>query len=160
MLKKIKNSIKLVASHNVARLIAKSIDLFIVLVLSFFLYPMGLILGILYIVVSDSMQNGQSAGKSFIGFKVISNSDGSRCSIRQSAIRNLPIIIPLALAVIPIWGWILSILIGPPLIILEVYLIFTLDTGKRLGDVMADTTVVVGSSEHTEVTRTTWFSQN
>ena len=116
----LKSSIKVA---RVSRLMAKAIDLFIVLILSIFVYPLGIILSVAYIAISDSLQNGQSVGKKFMGFAVISLEDGKPCTVKQSAIRNLPIIIPLAIAIVPIWGWIFAFLIGVPLILLEVYFI-------------------------------------
>ena len=125
-----------------SRLIAKLIDLFIVLMLSVLLYPLGIILSIIYISIADSLMHGQSVGKKLIGFSVLSLIDGTPCSIKQSIIRNLPIAVPLFFAIIPLWGWIFSFLIAIPLISLELYLLFKLDSGHRLGDVMADTTVI------------------
>jgi uncharacterized RDD family membrane protein YckC len=130
-----------------ARLIAKGIDLFIVLLLVFFLYPFGIFLSILYLSLSDSLQNGQSIGKKIIGFRVICFEDGSPCSFKQSSIRNLPFLIPLGIAIFPIWGWAIGILMGISLIILELYLLSQLDSGHRLGDVMADTTVIACDPE-------------
>src|SRR3989339_1121484 len=140
----IKNNIRVA---KMARLIAKAIDLFIVTILTFFLYPIGILFAVAYMIVSDSIQEGQSVGKRFIGFAVISLEDGRPCSIKQSAIRNLPIIIPLSLAIIPFAGWLFSFLVGLPLIALEIYLLYHLDSGHRLGDVMADTSVVASTKD-------------
>ena len=162
---KIKNRKYLLKStFNVARLtrlIAKSIDLFIVLILSIFFYPIGIFLAVIYIGISDSLQNGQSVGKKFMGFAVISLDDGKPCSVKQSAMRNLPIIIPLMMAIVPFWGWILSVLIGIPLILLEVYLLYKLDSGHRLGDVVADTSVVSNDGSHVAIKKrkTSWFEE-
>lgn len=144
---------------RLSRLSAKAIDLFIVLILSIFFYPLGILLSVLYMGICDSLQNGQSVGKKLIGFAVISLEDGTPCSARQSAVRNLPIILPLLLAVIPFWGWILSFLIGVPLMLLEVYLIYKLDSGHRLGDVMADTSVMAndGTPLKTTKRKNSWF---
>ena len=141
------------------RLLAKLIDLFIVLLLSAPFFPLGIILAICYIGVSDSIQRGQSVGKKFMGFRVISMEDGAPCSIKQSVIRNLPIIIPLFLAIIPLWGWILATIIGVPLLLLETYLLYKLDTGHRLGDVMADTTVMANddNKEAAKKRKASWF---
>ncbi|MDD0852434.1 RDD family protein [Halobacteriovorax sp. GB3] len=150
---------KSIRAAKLSRLIAKAIDLFIVLVLSLF-YPVGLILAIVYLCVSDSLQNGQSVGKRFMGFSVISLEDGSPCSVKQSIVRNLPIIVPLAFAIIPFWGWVISLVIGIPLLVLEVYLLQKLDSGHRLGDVMADTTVMANDGERISLnkkTKTSWF---
>ncbi|MCY4523346.1 MAG: RDD family protein [Halobacteriovoraceae bacterium] len=127
---------------RLARLIAKSIDIFIVIVLSFFFYPIGIILSITYIGISDSLQNGQSVGKRFMGLAVVSLDDGSPCSIQQSVVRNLPFLVPMVFGILPFWGWIFTLGLGVPLLVLEVYLIYGLDSGNRFGDVMADTTVM------------------
>ena len=144
---------------RISRLIAKSIDLFIVLILSVFFYPVGIILALVYIAVSDSLQKGQSVGKKFMGFAVISLEDGKPCSLKQSAIRNLPFLIPLFFAIIPFWGWIFAVLLGIPLIILEIYLLHKLDSGHRLGDVMADTSVMAndGTAEQIKKRKDSWF---
>lgn len=152
-------------SINVARLsrlIAKAIDLFIVLILSFFFYPIGLILSVVYMAIGDSLQDGQSVGKKFMGFSVISLEDGSPCTVKQSVIRNLPILIPLFFAIVPFWGWVMSIIIGIPLIALEVYLIYKLDSGHRLGDVMADTSVNANDGMQSQIKKrkSSWFDQN
>jgi uncharacterized RDD family membrane protein YckC len=127
---------------TMARLIAKLIDIFVIMILSIFFYPVGILFSVIYIGIADSLGQGQSVGKKFMGFAVISLEDGSPCSYRQSFIRNLPLIIPLILAIIPIWGWILSFIVGVPLILIEVYLLYRLDSGSRIGDVMADTSVI------------------
>jgi len=145
---------------RLSRLLAKAIDLFLVLILSIFFFPVGIILSVVYIAISDSLQDGQSVGKKIIGFAVISLEDGSPCSVRQSVIRNLPILIPLGFAILPIWGWIIAILIGVPLISLEIYLLYKLDSGHRLGDVMADTTVIAndGGQAAAKKKRVSWFN--
>ncbi len=155
----LKSSIKVA---RVSRLVAKAIDLFIVLILSIFVYPLGIILSVAYIAISDSLQNGQSVGKKFMGFAVISLEDGKPCTVKQSAIRNLPIIIPLAIAIVPIWGWIFAFLIGVPLILLEVYLLYKLDSGHRLGDVMADTSVMAndGTAAQIKKRKDSWFEES
>ena len=129
---------------------AKLIDLFIVAFFSFLFYPVGVLLSLVYLGVADSMQGGQSLGKRVMGFSVISLEDGDVCSLKQSVIRNLPILIPWGLLVIPFWGWILAFLLGVPLIALEVYLIAKINSGHRLGDVMADTSVIGQSSDPLE----------
>jgi uncharacterized RDD family membrane protein YckC len=92
--------------------------------------------------LSDSLTGGQSVGKKLMGFAVISLEDGTPCNLKQSIIRNLPILIPMFFALIPFWGWIISSILALPLIGLEVYLMLKLDSAHRLGDVMADTTVI------------------
>ena len=144
---------------RVSRLIAKAIDLFIVLILGTLFYPFGLLLSLAYIGVSDSLYDGQSVGKRIMGFSVISLEDGKPCSLKQSIIRNLPIMIPMAFAVIPLWGWIFCSILAVPLMLLEVYLLFKLDSGHRLGDVMADTSVIANDPNRIDVRKAQqgWF---
>lgn len=146
---------------RLTRLLAKGIDLFIVLILSIFFYPVGIILSLIYMGIGDSLQNGQSVGKKLMGFAVISLEDGKPCSPKQSFVRNLPILVPLAIAIIPFWGWVISFLLGIPLIALEVYLLFKLDSGHRLGDVMADTSVMANDGMQTQVKKrkSSWFDE-
>ncbi len=136
----LKKSIK-VAWHS--RLIAKAIDLAIVVLLLIAMYPIGVIAALIYISLSDALMGGQSIGKRVIGFSVISLFDGNQCTVKQSFIRNLPILIPLASLIIPFWGWIIGFILAIPLFLIEVYLIWSLDSGLRLGDVMADTSVTL-----------------
>ncbi len=133
---------KAINRAKLARFVAKGIDLFIVLVLAVFFYPVGLILSIVYVALSDSLQNGQSVGKKFMGFQVISLEDGKPCTIKQSIIRNTPVLVPLILAVFPLVGLFLAIIAGSFLLVLEIFFLFRLDSGHRLGDVMADTSVM------------------
>ena len=153
---------KAINRARIARMIAKGVDLFIVLVLSVFFYPVGLLLSIGYVAVSDSMQNGQSVGKKFMGFQVISLEDGNPCTLKQSVIRNTPLLVPLILAVIPVVGIILSMIVGSFLLVLEIFFLFKLDSGHRLGDVMADTSVMGHDGNELVAKKrkeTTWFSE-
>lgn len=144
---------------RITRLLAKAVDLFLILILLMMYYPFGLLLAIFYISLADSLYGGQSVGKKLMGFSVISLEDGKPCSVKQSFIRNLPIIIPLAFAIIPPWGFIISTLLIIPLIALEVYLLFKLDSGHRLGDVMADTTVIGNDPNRVDIrnAQKSWF---
>ncbi|MEE2670172.1 MAG: RDD family protein [Bdellovibrionota bacterium] len=151
------------SSKNTARfsrLIAKAVDLLIVLILAMLFYPFGLLLSLFYISLSDSLYGGQSVGKRLMGFSVISLEDGQPCSVKQSIIRNLPIIAPLACAIIPPWGIIISTLLIIPSLLFETYLLFKLDSGHRLGDVMADTTVVGNDPNRVDIRKAqeSWFN--
>lgn len=143
---------------RLARVIAKGIDLGGVLIAGLIAYPWGLIVALGYLAISDSLFEGQSLGKRFIGFRVISLLDGKPCGMRQSFIRNLPFLVPLIFAVVPFWGWILCVLLSLPLVFLELYFLFKLDSAHRLGDVMADTTVVGNDAQLMDVRRRqSWF---
>ena len=130
-----------------SRLLAKMIDLFIALILLLLFQPLGAILSVFYLSFSDHIQQGRSVGKKFLGFRVISLKDGSPCSLRQSVYRNLPFTVPLVFAIIPFWGWVFALITLAPLGLLELYLMFSLDSGHRLGDVMADTRIVIDGGE-------------
>jgi uncharacterized RDD family membrane protein YckC len=150
-----------IKTARLTRLIAKAIDLFIVLILSMLFYPFGLLLALFYITVSDSLYGGQSVGKRFMGFSVISLEDGKPCSTKQSFIRNLPILVPLGFAIIPPWGFIFCTILLVPLVLLETYLLFKLDSGHRLGDVMADTTVIGNDPNRVDIRKAqeSWFER-
>lgn len=147
---------------RISRLIAKGIDLFIVLLLGMLFYPFGLVLSIIYLAIADSLYGGQSVGKKFIGFSVISLEDGKPCTAKQSLIRNLPLIIPIGFAIIPPWGIIFCTITIIPLVLLEIYLLFKLDSGHRLGDVMADTTVIGNDPDRVDLRKAkeSWFKNH
>lgn len=154
---------KAIRVAKLTRLIAKAIDLFIVVCFSIWFYPLGVVLGIIYMSISDGLSNGQSAGKKFMGFAVKSLEDGSPCSYKQSVIRNLPFTLPLLVALLlPIIGWILGAILGVVLIGFELYLLYNLDSGHRLGDVMADTSVMANDDNFAGVKnrKTSWFTSN
>lgn len=144
---------------RISRLIAKVIDLFIVFILSMIFYPSGLILALFYLSVADSLYGGQSVGKKIIGFSVISLEDGKPCSTKQSFVRNLPLTAPLAFAIIPPWGIIIAFFLLLVFCVLELYLLFKLDSGHRLGDVMADTTVIGNDPDRVDIKKAqeNWF---
>lgn len=140
------------------RLIAKMIDVGLVILGAIFFYPMGLILGVIYLCICDSLYDGQSIGKRFMGFGVVSLIDGTPCSTRQSFIRNLPFTVPLFFFIFPFWGWIFSGIFAIPLVAMEVYYLFK-DSTHRLGDIMADTTVIANDGTRLDLrkTKSPWF---
>lgn len=146
---------------RIARLFAKFIDLGTSGILGLFFYPWGLIASIFYLCIADSLYDGQSFGKKIVGFAVVSLEDGLPCSPKQSFIRNLPFIVPMFIALFPFWGWILSLIVGIPLMFLELYLLFKLDSTHRLGDVMADTTVIANDQDRVDLrkNRQSWFEK-
>lgn len=154
---------KAIRVAKLTRLIAKAIDLFIVACFSIWFFPLGVVLGIVYMSMCDGMSNGQSAGKKFMGFAVKSLEDGSPCSYKQSVIRNLPFTLPLLIALLlPVIGWILGAILAVVLIGFELYLLYNLDSGHRLGDVMADTSVMANDDNFAGVKnrKTSWFTSN
>lgn len=142
------------------RLIAKFIDVGLVVVGGICYYPMGLILGLVYLCISDSLYDGQSIGKRLMGFGVVSLVDGTPCSVRQSFVRNLPVTVPLFFLVFPFWGWIFSSVFALPLTVMEIYFIFRAGDHKRLGDILADTTVIADDGTRLDLRKTTnpWYA--
>lgn len=142
-----------------SRFIAKAIDLGLVTLGAIFYYPMGLILGVIYMCIADSLYDGQSVGKRFMGFGVVSLIDGSPCTTWQSFIRNLPFTVPLFFLVFPFWGWIFSAVFALPLVLMEIYFLFKKNSAHRLGDIMADTTVIANDGTRLDLrkTKNQWF---
>ena len=129
------------------RAFAKFIDFLIVLFLGLIWRGgPGALFGFLYSITADGLpirpskqkNEGQSLGKRLMKIKVI----GSHARLKSSLIRNAPVGVVTFLMIIPFWGWILSLLVGVPLLLIELSLIFRADHRQRLGDVMAETEVV------------------
>ena len=130
----------------VTRTAAKGIDLLIVIVGGAILPTVaGPLLGFVYSLCADGLPfegfRGQSIGKRLLGLRVLHRPGGEPAGLKDSAIRNAPVGVAMFFAIIPVWGWIILILVGVPLLAIEVYLLFRVENGHRLGDVMADTEV-------------------
>jgi hypothetical protein len=124
------------------RFVGKSIDMVIVIALaSLPLGPAGPLAAFIYILISDGIKNGQSFGKRVVQLRVKNTVTGELADLKDSVIRNSPVAIPVLFSIIPIAGWILAIVIGIPILAIEVYLMTRLDQQARLGDTMADTKV-------------------
>jgi len=133
--------------HAVDRYMAKGLDLIIIvvvaLIFSVIWYPIGALCAVLYAFFHDNFKDGVSPGKMIIGLKVIPYpNEEQKMSWKISAIRNMSIGIFVLFAVIPMVGWILMFLVGIPLLIFEAYLIYSMESGYRLGDILAGTRVV------------------
>ncbi len=146
---------------RLVRVWAKAIDLFFVMTFSIFIFPLGLVIGVFYLSLCDSFQDGQSIGKRLLGLKVVDVETGDPCSYKQSIIRNLPFVFPLCIAVFPFWGWFISGILLFLLAGFELYLLYHLDSGQRLGDVVADTTVmaVPPGTEKIKKAMASWFKE-
>lgn len=128
-----------------ARVIAKSIDVFITLGIYLILpKTLGFLLATGLLSLGDAFYSGQSIGKRIIGFSVVSLIDGSPCNCTESFIRNLPFTLPFCAFLIPdpLIGFIFFCFLFPPCAVLEAYLIYKIDAGLRMGDLLADTTVM------------------
>ena len=129
------------------RVVAKVIDLLIVFFLAVtFPYPVGPLLGFLYSLLGDGLNfgpfRGQSIGKKVMKLQVVHIVTQKPANLKDSALRNTPVGVATFFGIIPIWGWIILALIGMPLMAMEIYLMISVETGHRLGDVMGDTEVI------------------
>lgn len=128
-----------------ARAFAKILDFGVVfLLVGIIPYPWGCAAGILYLSCADVLFPGQSLGKRWIGLSVISLVDGSICTCTQSLVRNIPFVLPMLVLFYPvgIWRWSFLLFFFPTFIFLEVFILYKMGTGLRLGDLLADTTVI------------------
>ena len=137
------------------RFIAKLLDFVILLLisypLSFLFVPMADIVALAYILCADAFPQGASPGKRMVHIRTVHTNTETPCTLRQSLIRNIPFGLIVLFAIFPpALGWIFLIFVAVPLIVLECYLLLTLDTKKRLGDVIADTLVVDALDEDPE----------
>lgn len=131
----------------VNRVAAKVIDIILILALGAIVpYPAGPLLGFAYSLTADGMNfgpfRGQSVGKKLMKLQVIDTRTRAPANLRDSLLRNTPVGVATFFAIIPVWGWLILGLVGIPLMVLEIYLMATVPTGHRLGDVMGDTEVV------------------
>jgi len=125
-----------------SRCAARAIDLSIVFVLDVFLpHPAGVFLGFIYTLFQDAIWDGRSVGKRLLKLRVLNAHTKQACTIKESALRNSTIGVALFFAIVPFWGWIILVLLGIPLVIMEIYLMKNKEHGQRLGDVMAETQV-------------------
>lgn len=128
---------------TLTRCIAKGVDLCVIFLFSVVLpYPVGVLLGFIYTIIHDGMFSGQSLGKRLFHLKAVQLKDEQPCGLRESVIRNSPLGVAALFGIIPFWGWIILIILGIPLMALEIYLMLTQPGGARLGDVMGDTKVI------------------
>jgi uncharacterized RDD family membrane protein YckC len=132
------------------RCAAKSID--VIIVIAVFLLgqriwsPLGIALSALVGGFSDALGDGQSIGKRIIGLRVIEDYTGMPCGFGASLVRNAAVPMTVLFASFELF-WILLLIIIVPVVVLEFYLIFSIETGVRLGDVLANTLV----TEHQEM---------
>ena len=129
------------------RVAAKLLDLLITGILgSVVPWPLGPIVGFGYSVAGDGLDrmgfSGQSVGNRLMGLKVIRTSTGEPIRYQDALVGNLPVGVATFFAIIPLWGWIICVLVGVPLMLIEIMLMLRLQGETRLGDIMASTRVV------------------
>ena len=120
------------------RLLAKAVDGLVAWALAMVLPPLGVIAGLLYLALADGIQQGQSLGKMVFGLEVVCP-EGGVCDLKASVFRNLPVAIAFLLAAMGVFGWVLLLIVGLPLFLVEAWLMVTDEHGQRLGDRVATT---------------------
>ena len=123
------------------RILARLVDGLVAWAFALVLPPLGILVGLLYLAVADGVQKGQSLGKMVFGLEVVME-DGSPCDLKASIYRNIPFELALLFAAVPLLGWILLIIAGIPILLIELWLVIADHSGSRLGDRIAGTTVV------------------
>ncbi len=120
------------------RSVSKVLDLLLIAAVWELLPKAGFYAGVFYILVSDGLFGGQSLAKRLIGLQVISLKTKRPGSMQDSIIRNLPIALGLIAMKIPLIGWI----VFGTVCVLELILIIGSEDSMRIGDMLANTTVV------------------
>lgn len=127
------------------RLVAKAIDLLVVVAILLlgkaFWVPAGILAACFLVSLQDAMGEGQSVGKRIMGLRVIEYKTGQACSLSHSVTRNIPFILAVVFGSMPLL-WVFFLLISLPILIFEIFVILTVDSGVRLGDILANTLVV------------------
>jgi uncharacterized RDD family membrane protein YckC len=123
------------------RIMARLIDGLVAWALALVMPPVGILAGLLYLATADGFHKGQSLGKMVFGLEVVTR-EGEPCDLKASLYRNIPFVLALLFAAVPLLGWILLVIAGVPILLIEMWLVIVDDQGSRLGDRIAGTTVV------------------
>lgn len=129
------------------RVAAKLLDLLLAGIIAGLVpWPVGPLVGFAYSLLGDGLMgmgfNGQSVGKRLMGLRVVRSADSSPIRYKDSVVRNLPVGVATFFAIIPFWGWIICVLVGVPLMLIEITLMLRMQGETRLGDIMASTRVL------------------
>jgi uncharacterized RDD family membrane protein YckC len=120
------------------RFIAKMIDLLLVAAANKLVPPVGILVGLAYILLADGFGGGRSVGKRLIGLQTIVPHTRDPAGFRESIIRNLPCGLAQLAFEVPYVGW-----IGWGAVLsFEALLVIGNEQGRRLGDEIAKTQVL------------------
>lgn len=128
------------------RVFAKAIDFIAVASVAEIIPAASFYAGLSYILISDSLLQGRSIGKYFMGLRVISTDTNEPCSVKESIMRNAPFGLGLILYKVPFIGWIFIIIIAA----FEFLIILGSKNGARLGDEIAKTLVTEKISQNVQ----------
>lgn len=104
--------------------------------------PFGTVLGILYILLADGLISGASPLKWLVGLRCVDKVSKEPAGFRESVLRNLPFGLVALMLLIPVLGVVLAAILGVIFLGVEAYFLYSDPEGLRLGDVLADTTVI------------------
>lgn len=128
-----------------SRIIAKGIDCLVVVAIFFLgkaLWPLlGVGLAVLWCAFQDAMGEGQSVGKRIMGLRVMEGQSSQACGYGCSMLRNIPFVLAVVFGSSPLL-WVLFVLVVVPLLAFELFVILSVDSGIRLGDVLGNTMVI------------------
>ncbi len=127
-----------------SRVIAKAVDVLLVMTAAKVIPEIGFYLGALYLLIGDGFFEGRSLGKRLLGLQVKSLNEGSS-PVKDSVLRNSTIAFGFILLKIPLIGWLFFILIY----FLEFVIMLGNSENMRIGDEIAKT-VVLEVKEKTE----------
>jgi len=120
------------------RIIAKAIDLLIVMAIYEIPLRVGFWGGLFYLCLADGFSGGRSIGKRMIGLRVAVRCGSQSASFRETLLRNVPFGLAYFIFHIPWIGWLLVLMMGG----IELLLMIGNANGLRIGDEMADTQVL------------------
>ena len=107
-----------------------------------FIPIIGAIIGTIYMLLRDSMFEGQSLGKKIMKLQVITE-EGKRPDYMVSIRRNGIFALPILIMIIPVAGWIIAPILSIVILVIEIMKVLNEPKGRRLGDQWAATQVIV-----------------
>ncbi|MFP4200455.1 MAG: RDD family protein [Bacillota bacterium] len=111
----------------------------------------GPIFGTLYILTKDAVVyeltqrpdfRNRSIGKKMLGLEVAVSRLKPYVTWEVSIRRNLPLAIGNIIMIIPLLGWVVGPVVGLVAAIVEIVMVLASEDGRRIGDRLADTTVI------------------
>lgn len=133
------------------RVIARTVDFIIVMAFLEIVPGVGYFAGLAYLLLADGLFRGRSVGKKLMGLRVGISDDlsdrVSECGYKESVYRNFPFAAAYLLAGIvwhiPVLGAVLSFIIVAAVLVFESLVMLGSENGRRLGDELAMTQVVI-----------------
>jgi uncharacterized RDD family membrane protein YckC len=141
------DSSKVVLKARLSRLFAKIVDLGVFFLSYLFFGKAGVVGGCVYLLIADSLFLGESLGKKLFGLRVLDLEKAIPCNLKQSIIRNLCVVAPLIFLYSGGWAILVTLIAMIPFYGIEIYIIMNPHSFHRIGDIMAETTVI-GNDPH------------